>query len=55
MTNVVRARIALAVIAVLVWGYGYRMDDPNVRWVAIALLVIVLALRFVPGGGRPPR
>ncbi len=55
MTNVLKARIALAVIAVLVWGYGYRLDDVRLRWAGIAILAVVLVLRFAPGGGRDKR
>jgi hypothetical protein len=42
------ARSALAVIGVVVWGYGYRVDDPNVRLAGIAVLAVSLLLRFVP-------
>jgi hypothetical protein len=52
------ARAALAVIGVVVWGYGYRIDDPNVRLAAIVILAVALLLRFVPKrwvGGKEPR
>jgi hypothetical protein len=52
------ARTVLAAIGVVVWGYGYRMDDANVRLAAIAILAVSLLLRFVPkrwvGDDREP-
>jgi len=52
-------RIILGAIGVAVWGVGYRMDDPNVRLAGMAILVLVLVMRWVPkswlGGGDPPR
>jgi hypothetical protein len=51
------ARTVLAVAGVVVWGYGYRTDDANVRLAAMGLLLLALLLRFVPrrwlGGDRP--
>jgi hypothetical protein len=42
------ARTVLAAIGVVVWGYGYRVDDANVRLAGIVVLAISLLLRFVP-------
>lgn len=42
------ARTVLLVAGVVVWGYGYRVDDPNVRLAAIGILAAALVLRFVP-------
>lgn len=42
------ARTVLLVAGVVVWGYGYRVDDPNVRLAAIGILAVALLLRFVP-------
>lgn len=55
MTNVLKARIALAVIGVLVWGYGYRNDDVRLRWAGIAILAVGLVLRFAAGRGGDTR
>jgi hypothetical protein len=49
MTRSLTARLVLTAIAVVVWGYGYRYDDARIRMVAIILLVVTLALRFLPG------
>jgi len=42
------ARTVLAILGVLVWGYGYRVDDPDVRMAAIGILAVALLMRFVP-------
>ncbi len=42
------ARTLLAAVGVVVWGYGYRVDDPQVRLAAIGILAVALLLRFVP-------
>jgi hypothetical protein len=49
MRRLLLARTVLAALGVVVWGYGYRIDDPNVRLAGIAILAISLLLRFVPG------
>jgi len=41
-------RIILGAIGVAVWGYGYRVDDPNIRLAGMAILVVVLLMRWVP-------
>jgi hypothetical protein len=52
-------RVILGAIGVAIWGYGYRTDDPGIRLVGMALLVLVLLMRWVPkswlGGDDPPR
>jgi hypothetical protein len=48
MKRLLLARTVLAALGVVVWGYGYRIDDPNVRLAGIALLAISLLLRFLP-------
>jgi hypothetical protein len=41
-------RLVLALVGVAIWGYGYRTDDSQVRFVAIGILAVALLLRFVP-------
>ena len=48
MRRLILGRTALAAIGVVVWGYGYRVDDANVRLAAIVVLAVALLLRFVP-------
>lgn len=48
MKRLVLARVLVTVVGVLVWAYGFRLNDPTVRMVGIVLLALSLALRFVP-------
>ena len=48
MKQFLLARTVLAGIGVVVWGYGYRVDDANARLAAIAILAVSLLMRFVP-------
>jgi hypothetical protein len=42
-----RVRIALFLAGVACWGVGVVRDNPGIRWVGIALLVVALLLRFL--------
>ena len=46
MTQLMKVRLALAVIGIAVWGYAIRVDDPQVRLAGIAVLALALVLRF---------
>ena len=48
MTQVLIARIVLTLIGVGVWGYGQRIDNPEMRLAGMIVLAIALLLRFVP-------
>lgn len=50
MTSTTVAKIALTIIALILVGYGMRVDSPTLRWVGIAFLVAAFALRFI----KPP-
>ena len=59
MRTLLWVRMALALIGVVVWGWGYRTDDPQIRLAGMAILLVTLLLRFVPkrwlGEDEPPR
>ena len=46
MTTVNQLKIGLALLGVLVWGYGVRADLSVVRWTGIGFLAIAAVLRF---------
>lgn len=46
------AKLALALIAAILLGWGIRNDDNALRWAGIAFLMIVLVLRFFQPKGR---
>jgi hypothetical protein len=47
------AKLAVAVVGLLIWAYGVRSDDATVRWIGIAFLAGAFLLRFV-GRRRSP-
>jgi hypothetical protein len=48
MKRLLLARTVLAIIGVLIWLYGYRVADANIRLAGIIVLAVSLLLRFVP-------
>jgi hypothetical protein len=48
MRRLLLARTILALVGVLIWFYGYRVDDANIRLAGIIVLAVALLLRFVP-------
>jgi hypothetical protein len=52
VNTLVRLKLALVVIAVIIWTWGYRVDDSFLRIVGIVVLLIAFLLRFI---GRRPR
>jgi len=48
-----RVKLALALMAAILFGYGIRVDSQNIRWAGVALLVVAVLLRFL--GPRPGR
>jgi hypothetical protein len=54
MTTLAWVRFLLAAAGLVVWGYGYRVDDANIRWAGIAFLAVAVLLRFWVRRPRPP-
>ena len=53
MDTMIRIRLALALVAAILFAASTRNEQADyLRWIAIGLLVIAVALRFV--GRRPP-
>lgn len=48
MNRLLLARIALTFTGIVVWGYGQRYDLPSTRLAGMAIMIVALALRFVP-------
>lgn len=44
-----KVRLAIATMAIIVWGYAYAADDARLRLAGIILLAAALLLRFLPG------
>jgi len=47
MTPITAAKLALALIAAILFAYGVRSDLPQLRWAAIAFLAAAVLLRFL--------
>ena len=47
MTTLTRAKIALALIGILLFGAGVRLERTELRWVGLALVLAAWLLRFV--------
>ena len=52
MITLVRLKLALFVIGLILWTWGYRSDDSYFRIAGIVVLLVAFLLRFV---GRRPR
>ena len=50
MSWLLKLRLGLAAVAIIVWGYAIKVDDPRLRLAGIVILAVVLALRFVGRG-----
>jgi len=50
VSRLLQVRVVLATIGIVLWGYGYAVDDANRRLVGIILLALSLLLRFAPWG-----
>jgi len=56
--HLVRAKLALFVIGLILWTWGYRSDDSYFRIAGIVVLAIAFLLRFVarrPRAQDPPK
>jgi hypothetical protein len=54
MSAMVRMKLALFVIGLILWTWGYRSDDSYFRIAGIVVLMVAFLLRFVgrrPGSG----
>ena len=41
------AKMAFAVVGLLIWAYGLRTDDTALRWLGIVFLLAAFLLRFL--------
>jgi hypothetical protein len=46
-------KVAVVVVGLALWAYGFRADIPIYRWVGVAFVAAAFLLRFL--GPRPPR
>jgi len=48
MTRYTQIKLAIAVVGVLIWAYGYRANDPTIRLIGIIVLALSVILRLLP-------
>jgi hypothetical protein len=48
MKALLLARLLLAAVGVVVWGYGNASEQPRFMYAGMGILVVTLLLRFVP-------
>lgn len=48
-------KAGLLLVGLVTWFWGYRADDPAVRWLGIAFVGVAFLLRFVRPKRRPRR
>lgn len=41
------AKMAFAVVGLLIWAYGLRIDSTVVRWLGIGFLAVAFLMRFI--------
>jgi hypothetical protein len=54
MDKLVAMRLLVTAMAIMVWGYGLKVDDANIRLVGMGLLAAALILRFAKRFIRKP-
>ncbi len=47
MTPLITARLIVALIAAILFGYGIRTDNNALRWAGIGFLLAALLMRFL--------
>lgn len=46
------AKLALATVAAILFGWGIRNDDTSLRWAGMACLFVAVLLRFFQPKGK---
>ena len=47
MSTLTRAKIALALIGLVLFGAGVRLERSDVRWIGVGFVVVAWLMRFV--------
>ena len=46
MSTLTRAKIALAIIGLVLFGAGVRLERPELRWIGLGFVIVAWLLRF---------
>ena len=52
--SVFHLKMGFLVVGVATWFWGYRIENPGLRWIAIGFLVASFLLRFLERGRASP-
>jgi hypothetical protein len=52
VSTLTQLKLGFATLGLLVWAYGYRVDDSMLRLIGIVFLAIAVGLRFVKPRSR---
>jgi hypothetical protein len=47
-------KLGLAMVGLILWGYGVRAEHTGLQWMGIAFLALAAVLRFAKRGGQRP-
>jgi hypothetical protein len=47
MDRLTAMRLLVTAMAIVIWGYGLKVDDANYRIIGMSLLAAALILRFI--------
>ena len=54
MSTITWVKLAVAVLGITIWAYGFSQDDSVIRWIGIAVIAIAALMRFYRPGPRTP-
>jgi hypothetical protein len=46
VTLLTQLKLGFTTIGLLMFGYGYRVEDARIRWIGIAFVALAFGLRF---------
>lgn len=55
MSRLTQLKLGFTTMGLLVFGYGYRVDDSVLRWIGIAFVAVAFCLRLVGRDRREDR
>ena len=51
MSKLTQAKLALALVAAIIWGAGYVQRNDALTWIGVGILAVAVLLRFVKPRG----
>ena len=54
MSTITWVKLAIAVVGITIWAYGFRQEDSVIRWIGIAVIAMAALMRFYRPRPRGP-